>query len=151
MRLLGRPRQLVEQAYTPLGAWNGGRMDAVRRPVAIVLAMLLAAVALYGCTSGPPKGPVAAGYKTGSLGGAEVVGYLEREADTWAVFDIAPGPSSVYQPQVLATLKPGSVDEGGIEALLGRYVWAAGRVARRTGPDKTPEISVDGIDVAQEQ
>jgi hypothetical protein len=81
----------------------------------------------------------------------EVVGYLGR-SDTgdgaWTVSDIKPGPSSSVQPKILAILLPGSVDESGIAALHGRYIWASGR-AWSGGSSTVPEIQVDGIEVAQ--
>jgi len=118
------------------------------------LAILLAVggTTLVGCDAGPPTGPVKAGYKAGSLGSAEVVGYLSRsdlEGGFWVVYS-SPTTSSVVPPQVLAVLLPGSVDEGGIAALDGRYVWAAGRVSGGASTRMAgPEILVDGIDVVQ--
>jgi hypothetical protein len=118
------------------------------------LAILLAVggTTLVGCDAGPPTGPVKAGYKAGSLGSAEVVGYLSRsdlEGGFWVVYS-SPTTSSVAPPQVLAVLLPGSVDEGGIAALDGRYVWAAGRVSGGASTRMAgPEILVDGIDVVQ--
>ena len=119
-----------------------------------ILAILLAVggTTLAGCEAGPPTGPVKAGYKAGSLGSAEVVGYLSRsdlEGGFWVVYS-SPTTSSVVPPQVLAVLLPGSVDEGGIAALDGRYVWAAGRVSGGASTRMAgPEILVDGIDVVQ--
>jgi hypothetical protein len=81
----------------------------------------------------------------------EVVGYLERsdaQDGTWNVFDVKPGPSSSIQPKVLAVLRPGSVEENGIAALDGRYIWASGR-AWSGGSGAVPEIQVDGIETAQ--
>jgi hypothetical protein len=118
------------------------------------LAILLAVggTTLVGCDAGPPTGPVKAGYKAGSLGSAEVVGYLSRsdlEGGFWAVYGL-PTTSSVAPPKVLAVLLPGSVDEGGIAALDGRYVWAAGRVSGGASTRMAgPEILVDSIDVVQ--
>ena len=118
------------------------------------LAILLAVggTTLVGCDAGPPTGPVKAGYKTGSLGSAEVVGYLSRsdlEGGSWVVYSL-PTTSSVAPPNVLAVLLPGSVDEGGIAALDGRYVWAAGRVSGGASTRMAgPEILVDSIDVVQ--
>src|SRR5450759_3006114 len=87
------------------------------------LAILLAVggTTLVGCDAGPPTGPVKAGYKAGSLGSAEVVGYLSRsdlEGGSWVVYSL-PTTSSVAPPNVLAVLLPGSVDEGGMAALDG--------------------------------
>ena len=116
------------------------------------LAILLAVggTTLVGCDAGPPTGPVKAGYKAGSLGSAEVVGYLSRsdlEGGFWVVHSL-PTTSSVAPPNVLAILLPSSVDEGGIAALDGRYVWAAGRVSAGASTRMAgPEILVDGIDV----
>jgi len=118
------------------------------------LAILLAVggTTLVGCDAGPPTGPVKAGYKAGSLGSAEVVGYLSRsdlEGGSWVVYSL-PTTSSVAPPNVLAVLLPGSVDEGGIAALDGRYVWAAGRVSGGASTRMAgPEILVDSIDVVQ--
>jgi len=118
------------------------------------LALLFAAGAMNmaGCAAGPPTGPVKAGYKAGSLGSAEVVGYLSRsdlEGGFWAVYS-SPTTSSVVPPKILAVLLPGSVDEGGIAALDGRYVWAAGRVSEGVSIRMAgPEILVDGIDAVQ--
>jgi hypothetical protein len=116
---------------------------------ALGLAMVLG---VTGCAAGPPKGPVQPGFKKLGTGGAEVVGYLGRadlEGGFWTV-QRAPMTSSA-QPVVLAVLLPGSVDEQGIAALEGRYVWASGRLAtggsiRMAGP----EIRVDGIDTVAE-
>jgi len=119
-----------------------------------ILAILLAVggTTLAGCEAGPPTGPVKAGYKAGSLGSAEVVGYLSRsdlEGGFWVVYS-SPTTSSVVPPKVLAVLLPGSVDEGGIAALDGRYVWAAGRVSASASTRMAgPEILVDGIDAVQ--
>ena len=119
-----------------------------------ILAILLAVggTTLAGCEAGPPTGPVKAGYKAGSLGSAEVVGYLSRsdlEGGFWVVYS-SPTTSSVVPPKVLAVLLPGSVDEGGIAALDGRYVWAAGRVSGGASTRMAgPEILVDGIDAVQ--
>lgn len=113
-----------------------------------VLVTLLVAATIAGCTGGPPKEAVGPGVDKGWLGGIEVVGYLEGSAsagEEWAVYDVKPSADSAVQPRILATLRPGSVDAGGIEALEGRYVWAAGR-----GSGDVPEIKVDGIEPAEE-
>ena len=70
--------------------------------VTVALAILLAVggMTLAGCEAGPPTGPVKAGYKEGSLGSAEVVGYLSRsdlEGGFWAVYGL-PTTSSVAPP-----------------------------------------------------
>jgi len=119
---------------------------------ALVILLAVGGTILVGCNAGPPTGPVKAGYKTGSLGSAEVVGYLSRsdlEGGFWVVYSL-PTTSSVAPPNVLAVLLPGSVDESGIAALDGRYVWAAGRVSGGASTRMAgPEILVDGIDVVQ--
>ncbi|MDZ4178079.1 MAG: hypothetical protein U1E29_02415 [Coriobacteriia bacterium] len=112
--------------------------------VALTLAMSVVA----GCTGEPPKGPVSPSVESGALGGMEVIGYLADADGAWTVFDADPKLSEASEPKALATLVAGSVDEGGIEALDGRYVWAAGRSS--DGEADTPEIKVDGIDVAVE-
>lgn len=111
------------------------------------LAILFIATTVAGCTGGPPTKAVSSGVDKGWLGGVEVVGYVEPSSkdNEWSVYDIAPGPDSSRQPRLLATLLPGSVDAGGIKALEGRYIWAAGR-----GSGDVPEIKVDGIEPAQE-
>jgi len=116
--------------------------------IALGVALALSATVVAGCTGGPPKGPVSAGVESGALGGMEVVGYLARADSTWTVFDVDPTAADGTEPNALATLVSGSVDEGGIEALDGRYIWAAGRSS--DGKSDTPEIKVDGIDVAVE-
>jgi len=119
---------------------------------ALVILLAVGGTILVGCDAGPPTGPVKAGYKTGSLGSAEVVGYLSRsdlEGGFWVVYSL-PTTSSVAPPNVLAVLLPGSVDESGIAALDGRYVWAAGRVSGGASTRMAgPEILVDGIDAVQ--
>ena len=119
---------------------------------ALVILLAVGGTILVGCNAGPPTGPVKAGYKTGSLGSAEVVGYLSRsdlEGGFWVVYSL-PTTSSVAPPNVLAVLLPGSVDESGIAALDGRYVWAAGRVSGGASTRMAgPEILVDGIDAVQ--
>ena len=119
---------------------------------ALVILLAVGGTILVGCDAGPPTGPVKAGYKTGSLGSAEVVGYLSRsdlEGGFWVVYSL-PTTSSVAPPNVLAVLLPGSVDESGIAALDGRYVWAAGRVSGGASTRMAgPEILVDSIDVVQ--
>lgn len=112
-----------------------------------VLVTLLIAATLTGCTGGPPEDAVGPGVDKGWLGGVEVVGYIERSSTEgeWDVYDLKPGPDSSLQPKLLATLRPGSVDAGGIKALEGRYIWAAGR-----GSGDVPEIKVDGIEPAEE-
>jgi hypothetical protein len=129
-----------------------GRTDRLTTVTALVILLTLLGMALAGCDAGPPSGPVKAGYSTGSFGSAEVVGYLSRsdlEGGFWAVYDIPGSPSSVQQPRILAVLLAGSVDEGGIAALEGRYVWATGRVSGGASTRMAgPEILVDGIDVA---
>jgi hypothetical protein len=129
-----------------------GRRDRFVTAAVVLTLLAVGGAVLPGCAAGPPSGPVKAGYKTGSLGSAEVIGYLSRsdlEGGFWAVYSL-PATSSVAPPHVLAVLLPGSVDEAGIAALDGRYVWASGRV---TGGASTrmagPEIMVDGIDAAQ--
>ena len=130
-------------------------MGPTRRSLTVVATMVLLALAgltVAGCSAGPPAGPVKPTYTTGAAGSAQVVGYLVRaelEGGFWAVYDAPLSPSSAVQPRVLAVLLPGSVDEQGIAALNGRYVWASGRASggasiRMAGP----EILVDGIDVA---
>ena len=112
------------------------------------LTLALSVALVTGCTGGPPKGPVSPGIESGAFGGMEVVGYLARADTGWIVLDARPAAADGAEPQALATLVPGSVDEGGIEALDGRYIWAAG-----TSPDgdaDTPEIKVNGIDTAVE-
>lgn len=116
------------------------------RLIAGVVALMLGITVVAGCTSGPPEGPVPPGVESGMLGGMEVVGYLANAAGAWTVFDTDPGGSNGSAAKALATLVPGSVDEGGIEALDGRYIWAAGRSS--DGDSGTPQIKVDGIDVA---
>lgn len=125
------------------------------RGVAAVAAFGLAVVlGVAGCAAGPPKGAVPAGFKKVGAGGAEVVGYLGRsdlEGGFWAVYGSSVESSSGGAPAVLAVLLPGSVDEAGIAALDGRYVWAAGRLV--TGASirmAGPEIKVDGIDIVME-
>lgn len=118
------------------------------RTTMIAAVLALSIVSVSGCTGGPPKGPVQPGVDEGFLGGMEVVGYLAESSGDWTVFDADPKASAGLEPEALATLVPGSVDEGGIEALDGRYVWAAGRSA--DGEPDTPEIKVDGIDTAVE-
>ncbi len=100
-----------------------------------------------GCTGEPPKGPVAPGVKSAALNGMEVVGYLAKVDGAWTVFESDPGESD--EAEGLATLIPGSVDKGGIKALEGRYIWAAGRSSDEAAD--TPQIKVDGIEVAVEQ
>lgn len=114
--------------------------------LAVVLATSVTVVA--GCTGGPPKGPVPPGVESGSLGGMEVIGYLARVSGAWTVFDADPTAADGAEPKALATLVPGSVDEGGIAALDGRYIWAAGPSS--DSQSDTPKIKVDGIDVAVE-
>jgi len=116
-----------------------------------VLTVSLAAGLLAGCTGEPPSGPVDPGVEKGSLGGVEVVGYLigldSESGDAWTVYAEMPGSSSSVQPKALATLIPGSVDQGGIAALEGRFIWAAGRGSSGS----VPEIRVDGIEIAEEK
>jgi len=119
-----------------------------------LIAVVLLALAVSGCGSegsstsfGTPPKP---GYKTGSFGSAEAVGYLVREGfegGFWAVTDVPPGTSSGVQPKILAVLLPGSHDLAGIAVLEGKLVWVAGRVpgdvsTRMAGP----EIAVDALD-----
>lgn len=99
-----------------------------------------------GCTGAPPKGPVSPGVEPAALNGMEVVGYLVKADGVWTVFESDPGES--IEAKVLATLVAGSVDEGGIKALEGRYIWAAGRSSDEEAD--MPQIKVDGIDVAVE-
>jgi len=110
------------------------------------------ALTIAGCSAGPATGPVKPAYTTGPAGSAEVVGYLWRsdlEGGFWAVYDAPLSPSSAVQPKILAVLLPGSVDEAGIAALDGRYVWASGRTSGGVSTRMAgPEILVDGIDVA---
>jgi hypothetical protein len=114
--------------------------------------LVMVSLLLVACASGPPSGPVEPRYKTFPGGAAEVIGYLDRselEGGFWAVYDVPPNASNAVEPSILAVLLPGSVDEQGIAALKGRYVWASGRVS--TGASirmAGPEILVDGIDVA---
>ena len=118
--------------------------------IAAVSILCLAALSTAACTGGVPKEPVSPGVKAGKLSGMEVVGYLthpDTQGGAWNVHDIKPNPSSAIQPRVLATLRAGSVDQAGIEALDGRYIWAAGRAS---GGTEVPEIRVDGIDAVQE-
>lgn len=111
-----------------------------------ILVALFIVTAVAGCTGSPPTEAVSPGVDKGWLGGVEVVGYVENSSEgVWSVYDIAPGPDSSKQPTLLATLRPGSVDAGGIKALEGRYIWAAGR-----GSGDVPEIKVDGIEPARE-
>jgi hypothetical protein len=132
---------------------NGGILVKHTRAFSTIVAvsiLCLAALTLTACTGGVPKGPVSPGLKAGKLSGMEVVGYLARpdtQDGAWTVYDIKPGPSSAIQPKALATLRAGSVDKAGIEALDGRYIWAAGRAS---GDAEVPEIRVDGIEVVQE-
>lgn len=131
-------------------------MGRRRKPFVALLvsAVLVGLLFVSGCTEGPPKGAVEAGYKEVGWGGAEVVGYLgysELEGGFWAVYSSPISTSSVDQPTVLAVLLPGSVDEAGISALKDRYVWAAGRVSKGGSIRMAgPEIKVDGIDTVME-
>lgn len=121
--------------------------------MAAVCALCMNAVVLAGCGAGPPAGKVSPGLKSVAGGGAEVVGYLghsDAEGGAWAVFASKPGTSTAGRPSILAMLRPGSVDEGGMKAIDGRYVWAAGRTSGDAGPHSVPVILVDGIDVVQE-
>lgn len=120
------------------------RITSMLRPMTAMLCVCLAAGMVAGCAGGPPTSPVDPGLKKGSLGGMEVIGYLvgpDTEGGPLTVYDIPPSTSSVVQPNALATLKPGSVDEAGIAVLEGRYIWAAGRGSSGA----VPEIRVDGI------
>lgn len=123
---------------------TNARVLAVTGTVALVLSITL----VTGCTGGPPDGPVSPGAESGALGGMEVVGYLANADGAWTVFDSDPNESDGSGAEALATLKPGSVDLSGIEALDGRYIWASGRSTG--GAADGPEIRVDGIDVAVE-
>jgi len=129
-----------------------GRRERFMSVAASMILFALVGLTVPSCDAGPPSAPVKPGYTTGSLGSAEVVGYLSRsdlEGGFWAVYDAPPSASSVVQPKILAVLLPGSVDEPGIAALNGRYVWAAGRVSGGVSTRMAgPEILVDGIDVA---
>lgn len=119
---------------------------------AAALAALVLVLGVAGCMSESPSAsfgtPPRPGYFAGP-GGAEAVGYVVREdieGGFWALVDIDPGVSSTVQPKIIAVLLPGSVDEVGISALKGRFVWAAGRASggasvRMSGP----ELLVDGI------
>lgn len=118
------------------------------RTMMVVAPLTLGIVSFTGCTGGPPKGSVSPGVDEGFLGGMEVVGYLAESDGAWTVFDAEPSASAGSEPEALVTLVPGSVDEGGIEALDGRYIWAAGRSPNSEAD--TPEIKVDGIDTAVE-
>lgn len=125
-------------------------METTRQLLRMIaaLALCLAVGMLAACSGGPPSDPVAPGVTSGLLGGMEVVGYLaapDTEGGPWTVFDSSPSTSSVVQPKALATLKPGSVDQAGIAALDGRYIWAAGRGSSGA----IPEIQVDGIQPAE--
>lgn len=113
-----------------------------------VVVFMLSLTVVAGCTGEPPKGPVSPGVESGALGGMEVIGYLADADGVWTVFAADPTSSEASGPEALATLVAGSVDEGGIAALDGRYVWAAGRSSDDEAD--TPEIKVDGIDVAVE-
>jgi hypothetical protein len=129
-------------------------MRGMRRATAVAALGLAVVLGVAGCAAGPPKRSASPGFKKVGAGGAEVVGYLGRsdlEGGFWAVYGSAVGSSSAEAPAVLAVLLPGSVDEAGIAALKGRYVWAAGRLA--TGASirmAGPEIKVDGIDTVME-
>lgn len=117
--------------------------------MAAAASMLALGIAmLAGCTGEPPTEPISPGVKAGNLGGMEVVGYLADSDGGWTVFDSDPDEPGESEPEALATLIPGSVDEGGIKALNDRYIWAAGRSSDNEAD--TPEIKVDGIDVAEE-
>lgn len=121
--------------------------------IAAALAALVLASGAAGCMSEGPSAsfgtPPKPGYVAGP-GGAEAVGYVVREdieGGFWALVDIEPSVSSTVQPKIIAVLLPGSVDEVGISALKGRFVWAAGRASggasvRMSGP----ELLVDAID-----
>ncbi|PKQ19564.1 MAG: hypothetical protein CVT66_09600 [Actinobacteria bacterium HGW-Actinobacteria-6] len=112
------------------------------------VALALGVTVVAGCTGGPPKGPVSPGVESGAFGGMEAVGYLSRVDGTWTIFDADSSAASEGEPVALATLVPGSVDENGIEALDGRYVWAAGTSS--DGKSDTPQVKVNGIDAAVE-
>jgi hypothetical protein len=123
----------------------------------VLVAAVACLFAVAGCTSGPaPVPPVSTPTGVGSYsaradGSVEATGYVVREdleGGFWALQDIAPTPSSVVQPKILAVLLPGSVDEKGIAALVGSYVRVGGRLAgdvsvRMAGP----EVLVDAIDL----
>jgi len=124
-------------------------MRGVRfRIVAIVVAAVLIAGFALGCTGEPPTGPVSPGVTVGSLGGIEVVGYLADDGGVWTVLDADPTAADTTDPAALAVLVAGSVDEAGIAALEGRYIWAAGTSSDTSA--EVPQIKVDGIDTAVE-
>ncbi len=122
-------------------------MNARTLLVVVVVTLALSSATVSGCTGGPPKGPVSPGVDAAALGGAEVVGYLISADGAWAVLDADPSASG-SEPKVIAILVPGSVDEGGIAALSGRYIWAAGPSS--DGNNDALTIKVDGIDTAVE-
>ena len=129
----------------------GRRRRSVTVTTSVVL-LTLVGLTIAGCSAGPPTAPVGPAYTTGAAGSAQVVGYLSRsdlEGGFWAVYDALLSASGAVQPKVLAVLLPGTVNESGIAALNGRYVWASGRGSgdasiRMAGP----EILVDAIAVA---
>jgi len=124
-------------------------MTSIRLRVIVGMMLLTLCIgAIAGCTGEPPKGPVPPGVRAGTLGGMEVIGYLASDNGQWKVLDADPEATGGSEPKPLATLVPGSVDEGGIEALDGRYVWAAGTSSDNEGD--APVIKVDGIDTAVE-
>ena len=129
----------------------GRRRRSVTVTTSVVL-LTLVGLTIAGCSAGPPTAPGGPAYTTGAAGSAQVVGYLSRsdlEGGFWAVYDRPLSASSVVQPKVLAVLLPGSVDEGGIAALNGKYVWVSGRASGGVSTRMAgPEILVDGIDVA---
>jgi hypothetical protein len=124
-----------------------------------IAVLLLLALGVSGCESKPLWAsfgtPPKPGYKEGTFGSVEALGYLvheDPEGGFWALTDVPPGPSSSVQPKIIAVLLPGSHDLVFVTPIEGKLVWVAGRVSGAVSTRNTgPEMLVDALEVVEPQ